>query len=376
MLKRHIKHIDYWLVAVILALSLFGLVMVYSASYPLAMLHYDNDKHFLNRQWISLLIGLVMFTLAAIFPYQKLRVLTPALIIGSIFLLVLVLVPGIGVERNFSQRWLSIGPFMFQPSEAVKLTMILYFAHVYAKKQNYIDDFKNGVLPPLVIMGIVFFLILSQPDLGTATSILMACGCILFCSGVRMAHLIGLGTIALAGITYFALSASYRLQRVLSFRDPFEDASGSGYQLINSYEAIAYGGLSGNGLGGSIQKLGFLPEAHTDFIMSIILEELGVAGLLFMVAAYVFIMYRGVRISLMAKDPFLKLLAIGLTFQIMIQVLFNLGAVSGLLPITGITLPYISYGGSSLIFMLISSGVLVNLSAVVNKTKAIQHKLN
>lgn len=371
MLKRHIKHIDYWLVGAIMALSIFGLVMVYSASYPMALLQYGNDKHFLNRQWISLFIGLFMFALAAIFPYKKLQKLTPALILGSILLLLLVLVPGLGVERNYSQRWLSIGSFMFQPSEAVKLTMIIYFAHVYAKKQNYIDDFKNGVLPPLVILGIVFFLILSQPDLGTATSILLACGCILFCSGVKFSHLFGLASIALAGISYFALSASYRLQRVLSFQNPFEDASGSGYQLINSYEAIAYGGLQGNGLGGSIQKLGFLPEAHTDFIMSIILEELGLYGLLFMVGGYMFIMYKGVRISLRARDPFLKLLAIGLTFQIVIQVLFNLGAVSGLLPITGITLPYISYGGSSLIFMLISSGLLVNLSAVVNKTRSV-----
>lgn len=176
-----------------------------------------------------------------------------------------------------------------------------------------------------------------------------------------------LGSVAFAGIVYFAFSATYRLNRLLSFRNPFEDALGDGYQLINSYIAIISGGLWGNGIGNSVQKMGYLPEAHTDFIMSIIIEELGAIGFLVVILCYLFIMYRGVRISLKGKDPFLKLLAIGLTFMIMIQVVFNLGAVTGMLPITGITLPFISYGGTSLILMMITMGILVNLSAVVNK---------
>jgi len=256
---------------------------------------------------------------------------------------------------------------LFQPSEAVKLAMVVYFANVYAKKQNNINNLTNGVLPPLFILGTVFMLILKQPDLGTATSLILACGCILLCSGIRYAHLFALGSVAFAGIVYFALSAPYRFNRLLSFRNPFEDASGNGYQIINSYIAIVSGGLWGNGIGNSVQKMGYLPEAHTDFIMSIIIEELGAIGFLVVILCYLFIMYRGVRISLKGKDPFLKLLAIGLTFMIMIQVVFNLGAVTGMLPITGITLPFISYGGSSLILMMITLGILVNLSAVVNK---------
>lgn len=367
MIVRHLKQVDYLLVTVTLFLCIFGLIMVYSASYPLGTIQYNNDKFFFARQLKSFGVGLPLYFIAIIFPYRTLGKLTPLLVIVSLVLLVLVLIPGLGVERNYSQRWLQLGPLLFQPSEAVKLAMVIYFANVYAKKQNNINNLTNGVLPPLFILGTVFLLILKQPDLGTATSLILACGCILLCSGIRYAHLFALGSVALAGIVYFALSASYRLNRLLSFRNPFEDASGAGYQVINSYIAIVSGGLWGNGIGNSAQKMGYLPEAHTDFIMSIIIEELGAIGFLVVILCYLFIMYRGVRISLKGRDPFLKLLAIGLTFMMMIQVVFNLGAVTGMLPITGITLPFISYGGSSLILMMIASGILVNLSAVVNK---------
>ncbi len=210
-------------------------------------------------------------------------------------------------------------------------------------------------------------MILKQPDLGTAVSILLSCGIVLLCAGLKTRHLILLGSTAAAGITFFAVTAPYRLKRITSFRDPFMYEDGDGYQLIHSYLAMDSGGLTGNGLGGSFQKLGFLPEAHTDFIMAIISEELGMMGLLFVMGAYLLIMYRAVRIVQGLQDPFGKLLTIGLTFQIMIQAAFNLGAVFGLLPITGIPLPFISYGGSSLVFMMISAGILVNLSSSIKR---------
>lgn len=368
-MKNHLRNIDYPLLGTILFLCAFGLLMVYSASYPLGMLRYGDDKFFFSQQLISFGIGLLLLFTAIIFPYRKIGKLSPLLVLVSLLLLVLVLMPGIGVERNYSQRWLQLGPLMFQPSEAVKLAIVVYFAQVYASKQHRLHNFKTEVLPPLIILGLVFVLILIQPDLGTATSLALACGCILLCSNVRLKHLLGLGIVGLTGVIYLAVSESYRLKRILSFRDPFEDALGDGYQLVNSYYAIASGGITGNGLGNSFQKFGYLPEAHTDFIMAVILEELGTLGFFVVVLSYLFIMYRGVRISIKGKDPFLKLLAVGLTFMIMIQAIFNLGAITGLLPITGITLPFISYGGSSLILLMAAAGILVNLSGVV-KTSA------
>ncbi|MHC0038084.1 putative lipid II flippase FtsW [Pseudoneobacillus sp. C159] len=362
MTQKRIISFDYLLVIAVIFLCLFGLIMVFSASYPLAMLKNHSPRFFFTKQIQFLGIGLVLFFLTSMIRLHIYGKLSAIFITLSIFLLIAVLIPGIGAERNYSQRWLQIGPFIVQPTEAVKLAMTIYFAYIYAKKQEYIEHFWKGVMPPLLILSIVFLLILKQPDLGTATIILLSCGIILFCSGIQKIHLFLLGSIALGGIVFLALTAPYRLERLLSFHDPFASPDGSGYQLINSYYALSTGGLWGKGLGNSIQKLGYLPEAHTDFIMSIIIEELGIIGLLIVIGTYFFIMYRGLRIALRVKEAFPKLLAIGLTFQIMIQAVFNLGAVCGLLPITGVPLPFISYGGSSLIMLLISAGILVNVS--------------
>ncbi|ARA84590.1 putative lipid II flippase FtsW [Bacillus paralicheniformis] len=367
MILSHLKKLDYVLIASVLFLSSFGLLMVYSAGYPLGYMKYHDGSYFFMKQLQWLLIGLTFFSAAVFFPYKAYSKLIRFLVKLSFLLLILVLLPGIGMEKNNSQRWIQLGSLMIQPSEAVKLVMVIYFAYVYAKKQRYIADFGKGVMPPLIILAAVFFLILKQPDLGTAVSILLSCGAVLLCAGLRIRHLLLLGTMAGAGIAYFAMTASYRLKRLTSFSDPFQNENGDGYQLINSYLAIDSGGVWGNGLGNSVQKLGFLPEAHTDFIMAVISEELGGVGLLMIIGAYLLIMLRGVKIAAQIDDPFGKLLAVGITFQIMIQALFNLGAVFGLLPITGIPLPFVSYGGSSLMFMLTSAGILVNLSSHVKR---------
>lgn len=367
MILSHLKKLDYVLIASVLFLSTFGLLMVYSAGYPLGYMKYHDGSYFFMKQLQWLLIGLTFFSAAVFFPYKAYSKLIRFLVKLSFLLLILVLLPGIGMEKNNSQRWIQLGSLIIQPSEAVKLVMVIYFAYVYAKKQRYIADFRKGVMPPLLILAAVFFLILKQPDLGTAVSILLSCGAVLLCAGLRIRHLLLLGTMAGTGIAYFAMTAPYRLKRLTSFSDPFQNENGDGYQLINSYLAIDSGGLWGNGLGNSVQKLGFLPEAHTDFIMAVISEELGGIGLAMIIGAYLLIMFRGVRIAVQIDDPFGKLLAVGLTFQIMIQALFNLGAVFGLLPITGIPLPFVSYGGSSLMFMLMSAGILVNLSSHVKR---------
>ncbi|MUK90382.1 putative lipid II flippase FtsW [Ornithinibacillus sp. L9] len=370
MIVKKLKHIDYPFTIFILLFALFGLVMIYSASFPMSSLFYGDATYFFMKQVQWFVIGFIFLVITAIVPYEVIGKLSALLVIASVVLLILVLVPGVGVERNNSQRWIQLSTFVFQPTEAVKLFMIIYFAYIYAKKQSYIDQFKKGVLPPLIVLAIVFLLVLQQPDLGTATMILLSCGIIVACSGVRFRHLILLASIAVAGFSYFAYSSPYRLERLTSFRQAFNDPLGDGYQLVNSYIAIGSGGIWGNGLGNSVQKLGYLPEAHTDFIMAVILEEIGVVGLAIIMFSYLYIMFRGVRIAKQAPTMFAKLLAVGLTFQLIIQAVINLGAVSGLLPITGITLPFISYGGSSLVFTMITAGLLINISATNH------HKVN
>ncbi|WP_366248198.1 putative lipid II flippase FtsW [Terribacillus aidingensis] len=357
-----LKELDKTLLFLITSISLFGLIMVYSASYSLGSIKYNVSNFFFHRQWISFLIGIFAMAIGFFLPYKLYQKWIPLLIIGSRLLLILVLTPWFGEVRNNSQRWLQIGSLVLQPAEFVKFTMVVYFASVYGKKEKTLTNFSKELLPPLLLLGVVFLLILMQPDLGTATSIAIPCVFILLCAGVKKRHLLGIVGVGACAVVYLAVSAPYRLARILSFRDPFSDPNGKGYQLINGYEAIASGGVLGKGVGGGIQKLGFLPEAHTDFIMAVVLEELGTFGLAVVFFLYFGLLIKGVYIALHAKNSFGTLLTIGFLFQIMVQVVFNLGAVAGLLPITGIPLPFISYGGSSLIVNLFTMGIILQIS--------------
>lgn len=357
-----IKELDKTLLFLVICICLFGLIMVYSASYPLGSIKYNASNFFFHRQWISFLIGIVAMTMGFFLPYKLYQKWSPLLVIGSIILLILVLTPWFGEVRNNSQRWLQLGPFVLQPAEFVKFTMVVYFASVCGKKHKALTSFRKELLPPLLLLGVVFLLILMQPDLGTATSIAIPCFFILLCAGIKKRHLFAIAGVGVCAVIYLAVSAPYRLARILSFQDPFSDPNGKGYQLINGYEAIASGGVFGKGVGGSVQKLGFLPEAHTDFIMAVVLEELGTLGLAVVFFLYFGLLIKGVYIALRAKNSYGTLLTIGFLFQIMVQVVFNLGAVAGLLPITGIPLPFISYGGSSLIVNLFTMGIILQIS--------------
>ncbi|SNZ02870.1 cell division-specific peptidoglycan biosynthesis regulator FtsW [Terribacillus aidingensis] len=357
-----VKKIDKTYLFFILCICLFGLIMVYSASYPLGSAKYNDSSYFFHNQRMSLFIGLFAMTIGFFLPYSLYRKWSPVLVLGSILMLILVLTPWFGEMRNSSQRWLQIGPIVLQPAEFVKLTIVIYFASIFGKRGKTLSNFNKDVLPPLLVLGVVFLLILLQPDLGTATSIALPCVFIMLCAGIKKRHILAIAAFSVSGVVYLAVSAPYRLARVLSFRDPFNDPDGKGYQLINGYEAISSGGVLGRGIGEGIQKLGFLPEAHTDFIMAVVLEELGILGLAVVFFLYFGLLFKGVSIALRARDSFATLLTIGLLFQIMVQAVFNLGAVSGLLPITGIPLPFISYGGSSLIVNLFSMGIILQVS--------------
>lgn len=358
---------DISLMVVLFLFVLFGVIMVYSASYPIAYIQFDNANHYFNRQMIWACISFLLFFLALFTPYRVYGKLSPFLVMITILMLILVLIPGVGIERNFSRRWLSLGGFLFQPVEIAKLTMIIYFAYFYKQKASLIYHFRKGVVPPLIILAIVFGFILLQPDLGSATLILASCGLLLFFTKIRYMHLFMLVCIAIAGFSAFAMAAPYRIERISGFLDPFHDMQGTGYQLVHSYISIQSGGLTGNGIGASVQKLGYLPESHTDFIMAIIAEEFGFLGILLVIGFYFFLFVKGIRIANRTEDKFGYLLAIGITLQLIIQAFINLGAVTGLLPITGITLPFLSYGGSSLLISVLSMGILLNISTYSRK---------
>ncbi|MBB5172806.1 putative lipid II flippase FtsW [Texcoconibacillus texcoconensis] len=355
------RHFDWTLLIVVALLSLFGLVIVYSASYVLGFEFYDNFTFYFQRHLVWIIISFMLLFFFAFFPYRRYKKLAPILVLASVFILLFVFIPGVGHDVNGAQRWIRFGGFTIQPSEFIKLTAIMYLAYVYSRKQSYIDDFLRGVFPPLCVIAVFFVLILMQPDLGTATSIVIVSGLIVFCSGARTWHLFAMSIFGVSVVAYYAFSEDYRWNRIAGFMDPFASASGDGYQLIQSYMAIAHGGLSGAGLGQSVQKLFYLPEAHTDFILAIVSEELGFLGVTFVFGAIGLIILRGLLIGLRCPDTFGSLLAFGISFQLAIQVIFNAGAVSGVLPITGIPFPFLSYGGSSLIVTFIFIGILLNI---------------
>ncbi|WP_096189792.1 putative lipid II flippase FtsW [Evansella halocellulosilytica] len=359
---RRKLYIDWILIVTMILLAVFGLVMIYSSSFVLGYRDFENITYYFDRQLQWIIISSVLFTFFMFFPYRHFRKLAPFIVLGSILLLALVKVPQIGVGDYGATRWIRIAGVQIQPSEFVKLGSIIYLAYVYSKKQAYINKFFSGVLPPLVVVIIFFGLIMLQPDLGTATSIVLVAGLIAFCSGARKLHIISIGSVAVWAVYHYAQSETYRMNRLIGHRNPFELEAGVGYQLVQSYIAIAHGGLTGAGFGQSVQKLFYLPEAHTDFILAIISEELGVLGVGFVFACMLIIIMRGVLIGARCRDAFGSLLAFGIVFQLSIQMIFNAGAVSGVLPITGIPFPFISYGGSSLMVTFASMGILANIS--------------
>jgi len=361
------KHFDFTLMITPILLAGFGVVMVYSASMVLAVVEGSDSNFYLNRQLVFFTVALIGFAVTSFLPYQIYQRLMKIIIISCIILLVAVLFFGDTV--NNARSWFRFGPFSLQPAEVAKLGLIIYLAAIYSKKQAYLDQFSKGVLPPLIITAVVLGLIVAQPDVGTAAIIfLMACS-VIFASGIKWRHL---SILVFAGLLLLAFAipnmvTEERLSRFTGAYQPFNSPDLNGYQLIQSYVAIGVGGWTGEGLGQSIQKLGFLVEGHTDFIMAIIAEELGFVGVAIVLGLLAAIVFRGIYISRQCQDSFGSLLALGIASMVGIQTFINLGAISGILPITGVPLPFISYGGSSLLFMMIAMGILNNIAMQVNK---------
>ncbi|WP_019391727.1 stage V sporulation protein E [Priestia filamentosa] len=353
---------DFILIVLTLSLLTIGLIMVYSASAVWASYKFDDSFFFAKRQLLFAGLGICAMFVIMNIDYWTWRKWSKSLIIICFVLLVLVLVPGVGMTRNGSTSWIGVGAFSIQPSEFMKLAMIAFLSKYLADNQKKITSFKKGLMPSLGLVFLAFGIIMLQPDLGTGTVMVGTCIVMIFVAGARISHFAYLGLVGVAGFVALVASAPYRIKRITSFLDPWEDPLGSGFQVIQSLYAIGPGGLLGMGLGQSRQKFFYLPEPQTDFIFAILAEELGFIGGSIVLILFALLLWRGVRIALGAPDLYGSFLAIGVISMVAIQVMINIGVVTNLIPVTGITLPFLSYGGSSLTLMLAAVGVLLNVS--------------
>jgi cell division protein FtsW len=354
---------DWWLLAILLTLVMFGLVMVYSASFGLAISEGGTPYQYLVRQAIYTVIGLIGLTVAMRVDYHRLRVWAFPAMLGSVMLLAaLVFVPGLGTEIYGAKRWIFIGPISIQPSEIVKLALVIYMASWLSGKGARVRSFSYGMVQFAVVMGLVIGLVMLEPDLGTSILLATVGLAMFFVAG---ANLFQFASSIFIGATMFltlALSASYRRERLLVFLDPESDLRNLGWQLFQARLALGSGGLFGLGLGASRQKFSWLPAPHNDAIFAIIGEELGLIGCFFLLMLFCTLGIRGYRIAKRAPDTFGALIAVGITTWLIFQAMFNIGGVVTAIPFTGIPMPFISYGGSSLVVSMIAVGILLNIS--------------
>jgi cell division protein FtsW len=355
------------LILVTLGLAAFGLVMVYSATSAPAALGGGDPGFYLKRQGIYALIGLGLLILASRTDFRALRYVAPALVLSSAFLCLAVL--AVGQEVNGARRWLTFGAFTFQPSELAKLSLAIWAA-AYLARRPAPRNLGELARPIGLVVGAFCALILVEPDLGTVIALVLVVGAILVVSGAPLRVLAAGGSLA-AAIAFAAIWVTpYRRERFFSFLDPWQDAQGTGFQTVQAMIGLGSGGIFGRGMGQGIEKINYLPEAHTDMIFAVIGEELGLLGTSVVIAAYLAFAYAGLRVALRCRDPFGKRLAAGLTALVCGQALINLAAVLGVAPLTGITLPFVSYGGSSLIVSLASVGVLLNIAVNDGRARA------
>ncbi len=358
---HHYNYDPVILIAVIVLIGI-GLVAVYSASSILAEEKFGDHYYYLRRQIVFCLFGLLLMILAKNINYLFYRKMVYFFLGSSLILLVLLLVPGVGVKVGGAQRWFRFGLISMQPSEVAKLSLAIFVAYSMSKNVEKMGSFSHGLLPHLVVAALFIILILQQPDLGTAIIIGMWMLILLFIGGVNLGQLLVLVGLITPVAFYLISHTAYRLSRWWAFLNPWEDPHGFGFQIIHSFLAFGSGGLLGVGIGNSKQKLFYLPEPHTDFILAIIAEEIGFIGVSVLLILFAFVVIRGIKIALNAPEVFGTYLAMGISCMLALQVIINMGVVMALLPTKGLTLPFISYGGSSLIVSLTGMGILMNIS--------------
>lgn len=363
--KRKMGEIDYVIFYTVILLLAVGVVMVYSASSYYAMFRENDSTAYLKRQIVWAVLGLAAMGFMMSFDYHKIKKYTAIAMIGCLPLLGLVfLFPGV----NGAQRWIQLGPLSFQPSELAKYVVVLFLAKSLEVKGEEVKNFATGIVPYLVVSGIYAVLVLAEKNLSIASVIMIVTFIVLFAAGGRIKHLFGIvapvmGTAA----AVLALVEPYRRARMMNFINPWKDPAGDGYQLIQSFYALGAGGITGLGLGQSRQKTLYMPEPHNDFIFSIIGEELGLIGCICIIVLFVIFIWRGIQVAMKAKDTYGTLLAVGITSVIAVQCLINIAVVTGSMPVTGVPLPFISYGGTSLVINMIAMGILLNISRQTEK---------
>ena len=356
------KKIDYKLFISVALLALFGCFMVYTSSNIWAEYKFNNSYKYFINQFVFFILGLFIMYFVSKIDYKIYKKKSTLIVSVCFILLVLVLIPGIGVVRNGSRSWFGLLGFGIQPSEVSKIGLVIFVSKYLSNNYTLMYDIKKGVFPIMSIILIFFLLIMLEPDFGTGMVITLSLVAMIFVSKVKISFFVKIGILGLFGIVGLIIVAPYRMARIVSFLNPWSDPLGSGFQIIQSLYAIGPGGLFGLGFGNSIQKHFYLPEPQTDFIFSIISEELGFMGVLIVSSIFVFIFYRCLKVSLNTKDLFGKYLSFGLSFMIIFQTILNLSVVIGLVPVTGVTLPFLSYGGSSLLVSMTCIGIILNIS--------------
>lgn len=363
--KRQFNLADYdaVLLLMVVALTSFGIVMVYSASSVMAAKNFHDGAYFLKRQGIFALVGFTAAICAMRIDYQLWRKMAVPLLFVSLILLIAVLIPGIGAKVKGASRWIRLPGFNLQPSEFTKIALILYLAYSIDKKQDRIRSLSAGFLPYITVLMILLALLLKQPDMGAALTLAAVTILMLFAAGTRLVFIIGSGMMILPFVAYLIINSSYRMKRIKAFMNPEQDPTGIGWQIIQSKYAFGAGGIFGQGLGEGKQKLFYLPEAHTDFILSVVGEELGFIGVVIIIGMFFILIQRAMRIAMAAQDTFGRFLALGIAVLFAIEAAVNMGVVTGLLPTKGLALPFLSYGGSSLVVSLFAVGILLNISS-------------
>jgi cell division protein FtsW len=347
-----------------------GAVMVYSASSAESLLSGPGDPaYYLKRYVMFGIAGLVLLHLASRHGLKVVRAVTPVLLVTSFVLNVAIMLPGIGVTVNGATRWIGAGALQFQPSELLKVSIVLYGAQLLASRPESVRTVATMTKPLLLVVGAACALLMKQPDMGTTMVVCFAVGALLIAAGTPMRNLALIGSVLLFLATILAIAEPYRRERLFSFLDPFADAGDSGFQAVQALTAIGHGGFFGVGLGESVQKIFYLPEAHTDMILAVIGEELGLFGILGLLGLYGMIGYAGLRVAKLARDRYSKLLAAGITSLILCQATLNFFAVLGLMPLTGVPLPFISYGASNLVVLMGAMGLLLNVAATGGQAK-------
>ncbi len=345
-----------------LALVCLGIVMIYSATCVNALQNFHDSMYYLKRHLLFLSMGLGLSYVLLMIDYRQIQPHARAMMFISIIFLVLVLIPHIGKESFGARRWFKIGVFNFQPSEFVKLALIIYVADFLSRKQLIVKDFVKGFLPPVMVMGIACLLTVKQPDLGTTLEMAVVTMGMLLLAGARLRHLAVILGSAIPVLIYLVIKEPYRMARIVAFLDPWQDSQGIGFQLTQSQIALGSGGLTGVGLGHSQQKLFYLPAAHTDFILSIIGEELGLLGTLSVIIMFCLFVWQGTRIIRQCHQSFGYFLAFGIIMMLGLQAMVNVGVSIGAFPTKGLPLPFISYGGSALVFHLAAVALILNIS--------------